>query len=116
MHGIFILYISVYMFCCLLEHPIATGYITDIDNKWLLYEVFCNISIIIVIIVFKMLLVNIVCKIYMNIVLILKMFWIVKFICAPKLIAITFPTYCKVNNASCRSFNYGCKQDKDKRF
>ena len=106
------------MFCCLLEHSIATGYITVIDNKWLLYEVFCNISIIIVIIVFKMLLVNIVCKIYMDIVLNLKMFWIVKFICASKLIAITFPTYCKVivNNVSCRSFNDKCKQDKDKQF
>ena len=79
MHGIFILYVGMYMFCCLLEHSIATGYITVIDNKWLFYILFYIISIKMVIIVLKFPLVSIVYKIYMNIVLILMMFLIVKF-------------------------------------
>ena len=106
MHDIFVLYIGMYIFCCLLEHSIATGYITVIDNKWLFYILFYIISIKMVIIILKLPLVSIVCIIYMNIVLILKMFLIVKFVGAPILIVITFLAVCKVivNNVVCRSF------------
>ena len=93
MHEIFILYTGMYIFCCLLEHSIVAGYITVIDNKWLFYVLFYNISIKTVTIVFKLLLVNILSKTYLNIVVILKTSWIPKLLCAPIFIVTSFPIH-----------------------